>query len=306
MAEHIFEVAYEELVEELRYNLKERDDEPVPVYPSAYDWRQPARDHRTRARRLRRRGDRAHQADQALPQGRLRGRSAGQPDRPFHGRPGHRRLPRASWPQCARGQGGDPGDAFQGSFEAVVKISTGTATLSPAVPGSREREAPRLTPALYHPAAELRGCARGGAGHSAITVRSPRLAAERDDDDRRVHPPARTRRAQSPGAGAPGIRGHAGAGREMPRAHSRLRLKRAGLQASDWLRVVGVDAETRVRLRIARVDGAVDFQFRSADRQNQWEEIDPQRRRLTGDGTVPTRARAAVPRSRQPGIRDAR
>ena len=41
VADYIFEVAYEELVEELRYNLKERDDEAVPVYPFAYDWRQP-------------------------------------------------------------------------------------------------------------------------------------------------------------------------------------------------------------------------------------------------------------------------
>jgi len=35
----IFEIAYEEIVEELRYNLSPREDEPVPVYPFGYDWR---------------------------------------------------------------------------------------------------------------------------------------------------------------------------------------------------------------------------------------------------------------------------
>ena len=40
-ADSILEVAYEELVEELRYNLRDQEDEPVPVYPFGYDWRQP-------------------------------------------------------------------------------------------------------------------------------------------------------------------------------------------------------------------------------------------------------------------------
>ena len=40
-AGQIFEIAYEELIEELRYNLASREDEPVPVYPFGYDWRLP-------------------------------------------------------------------------------------------------------------------------------------------------------------------------------------------------------------------------------------------------------------------------
>ncbi|MGB8274955.1 MAG: alpha/beta hydrolase, partial [Alphaproteobacteria bacterium] len=37
----LYEIAYRELIEELRHNLCERVDEPVPVFPFGYDWRQP-------------------------------------------------------------------------------------------------------------------------------------------------------------------------------------------------------------------------------------------------------------------------
>ncbi|MCU0409578.1 MAG: hypothetical protein MUD02_11580, partial [Bacteroidales bacterium] len=37
----VFELAYRELAEELRYNLREKEDMVVPVYPFGYDWRMP-------------------------------------------------------------------------------------------------------------------------------------------------------------------------------------------------------------------------------------------------------------------------
>ncbi len=40
-ARKLFEISYRELIEELRYNLRDREDEPVPVFPFSYDWRQP-------------------------------------------------------------------------------------------------------------------------------------------------------------------------------------------------------------------------------------------------------------------------
>jgi hypothetical protein len=176
---------------------------------------------------------------------------------------------------------------FQGSFEAVVKISTGTATLGPAVPGSREREAARLTPALYHLLPSFEGALEVEPGiprslfdprawQTSVTATIAEYIRLRGLD-------ARNRRAQARRVFEAMLEQ---AERYRARVHG-LRLDRAGLQASDWLCVVGVDAKTRVRLKIVKADGAVDFQLRSADRQNRWEEIDPQRRRLTGDGTVP-------------------
>src|SRR5437868_4801308 len=40
-ADQVFSIVYSEFIEELRHNLSPEADEPVPVYPFAYDWRQP-------------------------------------------------------------------------------------------------------------------------------------------------------------------------------------------------------------------------------------------------------------------------
>ena len=54
-----------------------------------------------------------------------------------------------------------------------------------------------------------------------------------------------------------------------------------GLQKSSWLRIAGVDADTRIRLELK----SGRFSLSSADRVNRW--TDPDDRILTGDGTVP-------------------
>jgi len=41
VAGQVFEIAYRELIEELRYNLRPAEDKPVPVFAFPYDWRQP-------------------------------------------------------------------------------------------------------------------------------------------------------------------------------------------------------------------------------------------------------------------------
>src|SRR2546425_2076915 len=41
MADQVFELVYAEFIEELRHNLSPQSDQPVPVFPFAYDWRQP-------------------------------------------------------------------------------------------------------------------------------------------------------------------------------------------------------------------------------------------------------------------------
>jgi hypothetical protein len=67
-----------------------------------------------------------------------------------------------------------------------------------------------------------------------------------------------------------------------------FKLRDAGLTAKDWLVIVGVDATTRVRLKIVKRGGAADFDFRSRDRMNEWDpQNDSDVRRLTGDGTAP-------------------
>ena len=67
----------------------------------------------------------------------------------------------------------------------------------------------------------------------------------------------------------------------------KLDVTQAGLRAHDWLCVVGVDSETRVRLQIVKSGQSPEFAFRSGDRTNLWSETGDAVRRLTGDGTVP-------------------
>ena len=40
-ADQVFGIVYAELIEELRHNLSAQADTPTPVFPFAYDWRQP-------------------------------------------------------------------------------------------------------------------------------------------------------------------------------------------------------------------------------------------------------------------------
>ena len=61
----------------------------------------------------------------------------------------------------------------------------------------------------------------------------------------------------------------------------------AGLQASDWLAVVGADATTRVELGVKKQRDSTTFDFASSHRRNEWDSDDPVERRKTGDGTVP-------------------
>src|SRR5262249_34391258 len=41
VADQVYEIAYKELIEELRFNLREKEDNPIPVFSFGYDWRQP-------------------------------------------------------------------------------------------------------------------------------------------------------------------------------------------------------------------------------------------------------------------------
>src|SRR5262245_14205777 len=41
VSDQLFDIAYHDFLEELRHNLTPTADQPVPVFPFAYDWRQP-------------------------------------------------------------------------------------------------------------------------------------------------------------------------------------------------------------------------------------------------------------------------
>jgi Lecithin:cholesterol acyltransferase len=148
--DQMFEIAYKELIEELRHNLTSTASDPVPVYPFAYDWRQPfevvedqllafSKEVVARTRLQRNYNAAGYGADGKV---NLVGHSMG-------GLIVAGLLARrgAEAPVAKVVSLGSP---FQGSFEAAIKVATGTGNFGGETPSSREREAARMTPALYY------------------------------------------------------------------------------------------------------------------------------------------------------------
>jgi pimeloyl-ACP methyl ester carboxylesterase len=286
----IFAIAYRELVEELRYNLRPAADQPVPVYPFGYDWRRPletiedqladfVEEVIERTQLLRHYHEGGYLDDARV---NLVGHSLGGIIIAGY-------LARNS--ALARvNKVVTLGTPYQGSFEAVLKVTTGTASLGAPAPSSREREGARLTPSLYYLVPTLA---------DGLTV-DPGLPASLYDP--RAWQPSvvgsiaefiRTRGIVPP-RDAQQLFSHLLA---QGQAHYRMlqdfRLEQAGLDPSRWLAIAGADEVTRVHLKVVLRGGLPDFVFSSDDRQNLWGDADPVRARITGDGTVPLES--AVP-----------
>jgi pimeloyl-ACP methyl ester carboxylesterase len=283
----IFEVAYKELIEELRHNLSTKQDRPVPVFPFGYDWRQPIETVElqlaafideviARTKLLKHYDSEDYGAD---PKVNLVGHSMGG-------------LIIAGYLQA---RGADKlvhkvatlATPFQGSFEAVIKVTTGTADLGESAPSSREREAARLTPSLYQLLPSFEGGVEVDPGLPTSlfdpAIWQPSII-DTIKEYVRLHGLDKTDRDRQARDLFAGFLD--GAAKHRARVDG-LKLGNAGLVPGDWLCVVGVDSETRVRLKVEKVGRAPDFTFRTADRQNLWGDADPVKRRLTGDGTVP-------------------
>lgn len=289
--DQIYEIAYEELVEELRYNLSDREDEPVPVYPFGYDWRQPLESIQSAFRDF---------VEEVIDRTKLM--------RHYH--PRYAENPKVDLighsmggliiAGYANAYGAEDrigkvvtlASPFQGSFEAVIKVATGTANLGTKAPSSREREAARVTPALYY----LLPSFKKGINVAPQLPKSlfdpgiwqPSILDTLAEYVRLHHVPflrTRTERMEVARALFKGMLKNAKSHRSVLDG---FKLEKANLTARDWLCVVGVDATTRVGLNVIKQNGAPQFDLRSSDRANLWpgDNTAAQRRR-TGDGTVP-------------------
>ncbi|MCY4572191.1 MAG: alpha/beta hydrolase [Gemmatimonadetes bacterium] len=271
-----FPLVYGELVEELRDGLSEGHAGPVPVFPFGYDWRMPL--DQTEARLdafVREVIDRTllmplHRADPdfaANPTVTLIGHSMGG-------------LIIAGYLERYSAARVDKvvtlATPFQGSWEAVLKLTTGTGDLGDDSGKARERHAARMTPALYH----------------LLPSYGDGLTAEDGLELDIFHPDAwqpsvvRTIEGTVGGwdiSGAELFADMLGAAR----AH-RDRIGGLRFPVDRWLAIVGADDETRVGLRVRRGDDdAPRFDLRSAERRNQWDSGDDALRLNSGDGTVP-------------------
>jgi len=300
--DQLYEIAYEELIEELRFNLSKSENDPVPVFPFTYDWRQPL--HVIEA-------SLAAFVDEVIDRTRLM--------RNYHADKTYREAMKVNLVGHSMGglviagflekygpiKGADEikmidkinkiatlATPYKGSFEAMVKMITGTANIGGSTPSSREREASRLTPSLYHllPSFDTGIARQRGAGLPNSTF-DPGLWQPSIIDtiveyvrlhgvNRSLSIPAREKKGRQLFGGL-----LTQAGGHRARVDG-LDLAALGFDTGRWLCVVGVDATTRVRMRVDREDGHPVFRLKSADRKNEWDEKDTETRKLTGDGTV--------------------
>jgi pimeloyl-ACP methyl ester carboxylesterase len=288
--DQLFEIAYEELVEELRFNLADREDEPVPVYPFGYDWRQPL--------------ERIEQSlaafvDEVIDRTKLMRHyaKAGYGDAPKVNLVGHSMggLVIAGYVERFGGARIDKvatlASPWRGSFEAMVKVTTGTANIGGSVPSSREREAARVTPALYHlmPAFDtgIEAADRLPRSTFDIGLWQPSIIdTVASYIDR--HAVERPRRKSDLRKAAEELfAGMLATALKHRERLEKLRLGDKGLADDRWLCVVGVDAVTRVRMEVKLQGRKPFFHLSSEDRMNGWDDGETVgARRQTGDGTV--------------------
>ena len=288
----LFGLAYGELVDELRDNLKPRGDREVPVYPFSYDWRQPLVATELQLASF---VDEVIDRTKLIPHYHNDGFDARcKVDLVGHSMGG---LVIAGMLQ-RQGTAAKAGKVvtiatpFRGSPEVVIKVLTGLAELGTGKPRSSEREGARLTPALYHllPSFERAVDSSDGVPTNLFTTEawqhSVLLTLTAFIEQHGLEPAGAS--AQAPALLAEML---SEARRHRDRIDSFVPAD-SGLGEDDWLMIVGVDSKTRIGLKVERVSGGgVEFVVDSTLRVNHWGDEARQRHEWvdTGDGTVPYR-----------------
>jgi pimeloyl-ACP methyl ester carboxylesterase len=262
----LFEICYREMIEELRHDLTETEDEPVPVYPFAYDWRQPLEliaeeldqfidEVIARTALMRHYAKPGYDAKSKVD---LVGHSMGGLVILTHLQQKRRQAKIRKIVTLAT--------PFRGSFESVIKITTGTANLGVSAPSSREREAARMTPSLYCLVPDLPdSVTTPGSIPNDLFDPAAWQPSVIDTIEEYVRLYGVTPRKPRPQA-LDLFEGFLKAAKDLRNKLKAFKLSDAGLTDKDWLCVVGVDSDTRVRLKIVRKGSAPEFEFNTIDR----------------------------------------
>jgi hypothetical protein len=176
---------------------------------------------------------------------------------------------------------------FRGSFEAVMKLATGTADIGAKASPSRERETARITPALYYLLPMFTNGITFGQDIPTSLFKpdawQPSVVDSLGEFIRLKGLPVENIRSNALELFTTLLSQAEAHGRKI----NEFKLENAGLDPKKWMAVVGVNAKTRVKLNVIKRGRSVDLNIQTGDRDNQWESIDIEARRLTGDGTVP-------------------
>ncbi|MBC8009496.1 MAG: alpha/beta fold hydrolase [Burkholderiales bacterium] len=284
--DQVFSLFYNEIIEELRYNLSPNAETPVPVFPFAYDWRMPLADTEAalaafitevveRTSLLRH----YHAAGYTTATGKVNlvGHSMG--GLIIAGYVKERGLAKVDKVVTLA-------SPFRGSIESIAKTTLGSSGFSSTSGSSREREAARVTPALYHLLPSYDGAVKPAKRDVYDPANWQRgikqtLAAFIDQHSLRL---TETDPAKRPAAAL--SLAEALLDDILTKAWDH-REKLEALVLPDptrWLSIVGVGASTRqdVKLTIHPKDGPL---FELHDEVNAWKPKSPSER--TGDNTVP-------------------
>lgn len=280
--DQVFELFYQELIEELRHNLSPAADEPVPVFPFAYDWRQPLADTQEQL---------AEFVEEVIERTSLLGHYNGATPSytPRSGKVslvGHSMggLIIAGFVQKHGLKRVDRiatiASPFRGSPEAVAKVAIGIGALGLSPGSSREREAARVTPALYHLLPSYANAVQAAPGLSAdlyeASAWQPSII-ETLSEFIRLHG---LKKRDSEARGAKLLGEILAGAREHRVALEKLQLD----DPKRWLCIVGVGSETRLGINVQRDAGGAPT-FVVGKEIDDWQNQSPSVR--TGDGTVP-------------------
>jgi pimeloyl-ACP methyl ester carboxylesterase len=292
LPDQVFDLVYKELINELRYNLKDKEDEPVPVFAFPYDWRMPLAkvvlqfsdfvgEVVDRTRLMRHYHNNGYDGKVNLV-----GHSMG--GLIIAGYLAYKKT------DSRINKIATLATPFGGSFEAIIKITTGTANLGATPPGSREREMARITPALYHLLPDFDDCIvlENGNGINIFDPKywQPSIISSIAEIIRLRGLPTNDMNGDAAKLFSDILKTA-----EIYKASvNDFTLQSAGLDSGKWMAVAGAGTETRVRVTIRYENNTPLFVFNSDDRKNLWEDTDTKLRYETGDGTVPLKA--AVPK----------
>ena len=281
---HVFELIYEELIEELRDDLGQTTSEPVPVYPFAYDWRMPLQETQTRLHEF---------VQEVIERTKLMA---------HYYLDGYHEFPKVNL--VAHSMGGllvagylhDQGidcvskvvtlaTPFKGSCDAIIELVTGTGRTFMNPSKARKRRAARFCPSAYQLLPSYEGGVEFESGLVADIFepeawqQSIVRSMGRSADDWSV-----TESGEE--AASKAFSSMLSSAREHRKIVDNLAFRSVDL-GRRWLAIVGLDDPTIVKIRVRMdSDGEPEFAVTEASEENEWNPNNGDDLR-TGDGTVP-------------------
>jgi pimeloyl-ACP methyl ester carboxylesterase len=276
---------YDDLIRALRHELSPRADQPTPVFAFPYDWRM---DVRVTAGKL------SAFVDEVIARTRLLKHYARSDnlkvDLVAHSMGGLVTCEFLS--QFGRRSDVEKvvtiGTPFLGSIEALVKIATGMSLITGPEPREREREAARVTPALYQLFPSYPGAITDSAGNDVDifeceNIQSSILASLTEFV--RLYSVS-TRSANRQSRAVEILEEMLANAKNHRRNVEQFRTSDAGLRQDDWLAIIGVGEKTRIQLTIDRGRDGPRFMIDEDQFVNELNRR-KQKSMRTGDGTVP-------------------